>query len=223
MRELRSVHASGRGSPPSSSCSTYADGARHRDRDRRRTRDDHLRRKDRRIATTQRNQPARVDVQVQRRSRVRPAVAAVIELARKHLRTLPENLACPPGCAECCSGYEPFVSKADVQRIADHFGISYEKRTRRLRRAAAIGRRITMSGTCVRSTTTSRASAFSCAARARATTTAGSTNRVRSIAARSRRSAATTSIPTSSTTARSRRGVRSAPSTRPRCPNKKKM
>jgi len=55
------------------------------------------------------------------------AVAAVIELARKHLRTLPENLACPPGCASCCSGYEPFVSKADVQRIADHFGISYEK------------------------------------------------------------------------------------------------
>ncbi len=29
------------------------------------------------------------------------AVAAVIGLARKHLRDLPENLACPPGCAEC--------------------------------------------------------------------------------------------------------------------------
>jgi Fe-S-cluster containining protein len=53
------------------------------------------------------------------------AIGGVIELARKHLRELPENLACPPGCAECCSGYEPFVSVSDVQRIADHFGISY--------------------------------------------------------------------------------------------------
>lgn len=48
------------------------------------------------------------------------AVARVIELARKHLRDLPENVACPPGCAECCSGYEPFVSRADVDRIAAH-------------------------------------------------------------------------------------------------------
>ena len=55
------------------------------------------------------------------------AVAKVIDLARKHLKDLPANVACPPGCAECCSGYEPFVSKADVQRIADHFGISYEQ------------------------------------------------------------------------------------------------
>ncbi|MGH7727804.1 MAG: YkgJ family cysteine cluster protein [Vulcanimicrobiaceae bacterium] len=55
------------------------------------------------------------------------AVRAVIELARKHLRDLPENLACPPGCAECCSGYEPFVSRADVQRIADHLGMSYRE------------------------------------------------------------------------------------------------
>jgi len=54
------------------------------------------------------------------------AVAKVIELARKHLYDLPENVACPPGCAECCSGYEPFVSRADVQRIADHFGFTYE-------------------------------------------------------------------------------------------------
>lgn len=54
------------------------------------------------------------------------AIAAVIELARKHVRDLPENVACPPGCAECCSGYEPFVSKADVQRIADHFGMPYQ-------------------------------------------------------------------------------------------------
>ncbi len=53
------------------------------------------------------------------------AVGAVIELARKHLRDLPDNVACPPGCAECCSGYEPFANKGDVQRIADHFGISY--------------------------------------------------------------------------------------------------
>ncbi len=54
------------------------------------------------------------------------AIGAVIELARKHLRDMPENAACPPGCAECCSGYEPFVSKADVARIADHFKIPYE-------------------------------------------------------------------------------------------------
>ena len=46
------------------------------------------------------------------------AVGKVIELARRHLKDLPENIACPPGCAECCSGYEPFVSKADVVRIA---------------------------------------------------------------------------------------------------------
>jgi Fe-S-cluster containining protein len=55
------------------------------------------------------------------------AVAAVISLARKNLRVLPENLACPPGCAQCCSGYEPFVSKADVQRIADHLGLTYKQ------------------------------------------------------------------------------------------------
>jgi Fe-S-cluster containining protein len=53
------------------------------------------------------------------------AVRQVIELARKHLYDLPENVSCPPGCAECCSGYEPFVNKADVQRIADHLGMSY--------------------------------------------------------------------------------------------------
>ena len=54
------------------------------------------------------------------------AVAKVIELGRKHLRDMPDNAACPPGCAECCSGYEPFVSRADVQRIADHFGMTYD-------------------------------------------------------------------------------------------------
>jgi Fe-S-cluster containining protein len=53
------------------------------------------------------------------------AVRGVIELARKHLKEMPENIACPPGCAECCSGYEPFVSKSDVQRIADHLGLTY--------------------------------------------------------------------------------------------------
>jgi len=53
------------------------------------------------------------------------AIGKVIDLARKHLKDLPENLACPPGCAECCSGYEPFVSKSDVQRIAEHFGMPY--------------------------------------------------------------------------------------------------
>ena len=54
------------------------------------------------------------------------AVKTVIDLARRHLRAMPDNVACPPGCAECCSGYEPFVSREDVQRIADHFGIPYE-------------------------------------------------------------------------------------------------
>jgi Fe-S-cluster containining protein len=54
------------------------------------------------------------------------AVAVVIDLARKHLRDMPDNAACPPGCAECCSGYEPFVSRSDVQRIADHFKMSYD-------------------------------------------------------------------------------------------------
>jgi Fe-S-cluster containining protein len=58
------------------------------------------------------------------------AIRHVIELARKHARALPDNIACPPGCASCCSGYEPFVSKADVQRIADHFNISYERALR---------------------------------------------------------------------------------------------
>lgn len=55
------------------------------------------------------------------------AVRAVIELSRKKLYELPENVACPPGCAQCCAGYEPFVNRADVQRIADHFGMTYEE------------------------------------------------------------------------------------------------
>ena len=55
------------------------------------------------------------------------AIRRVIELARKHHKDLPENVACPPGCAECCSGYEPFVSRADVQRIADHLGLTYKQ------------------------------------------------------------------------------------------------
>ncbi len=53
------------------------------------------------------------------------AIAKVIDLSRERLKELPDNIACPPGCAECCSGYEPFVSKADVQRIADHLGMTY--------------------------------------------------------------------------------------------------
>ena len=56
------------------------------------------------------------------------AIGRVIDMARKHLKDLPDNVACPPGCAECCSGYEPFVSKADVQRIADHFGMATRRR-----------------------------------------------------------------------------------------------
>lgn len=58
------------------------------------------------------------------------AIRTVIELSRKHLYDLPENVACPPGCAECCSGYEPFVNRADVQRIADHFGMTYAEAMR---------------------------------------------------------------------------------------------
>lgn len=58
-------------------------------------------------------------------------IGRVIDLARKHLKDMPENVACPPGCAECCSGYEPFVSKADVARIAQHFGIDYDEAVRR--------------------------------------------------------------------------------------------
>jgi Fe-S-cluster containining protein len=54
------------------------------------------------------------------------AVAQVIALARKHLKELPDTIACPPGCAECCSGYEPFVTQADVRRIAEHLGMSDE-------------------------------------------------------------------------------------------------
>lgn len=46
------------------------------------------------------------------------AIGKVIDLARKHHKDLPENVACPPGCAECCSGYEPFVSRADLERMA---------------------------------------------------------------------------------------------------------
>jgi len=54
------------------------------------------------------------------------AIRQVIELSRKHMYDLPDNLACPPGCAECCSGYEPFVSRADVQRLAEHLGMTYD-------------------------------------------------------------------------------------------------
>ncbi len=52
------------------------------------------------------------------------AIARVIDLARKHHKDLPDNVACPPGCAECCSGYEPFVSREDVDRIARFLNVS---------------------------------------------------------------------------------------------------
>jgi Fe-S-cluster containining protein len=55
------------------------------------------------------------------------AIRRVIELSRKHQYDLPDNISCPPGCAECCSGYEPFVSRADVQRIADHLKMTYDE------------------------------------------------------------------------------------------------
>jgi len=52
------------------------------------------------------------------------AIAKVIELSRKHVKDMPENVACPPGCAECCSGYEPFVSRQDVDRMAQFLKMS---------------------------------------------------------------------------------------------------
>ena len=52
------------------------------------------------------------------------AIGKVIALARKHLKDLPENIACPPGCAECCSGYEPFVSRPDLERMASFLDMS---------------------------------------------------------------------------------------------------
>ena len=55
------------------------------------------------------------------------AIAAVIGLARKHLLDMPENASCPPGCAQCCSGYEPFVSRADVERMAASFKMTYQE------------------------------------------------------------------------------------------------
>jgi Fe-S-cluster containining protein len=53
------------------------------------------------------------------------AIAKVVALSRKHLYDMPENASCPPGCAECCKTYEPFVSGADVERIAQHLGLTY--------------------------------------------------------------------------------------------------
>lgn len=55
------------------------------------------------------------------------AIGRVIELSRKHLKDMPENVACPPGCAECCSGYEPFVSKPDLARMASHLGMTQQE------------------------------------------------------------------------------------------------
>jgi len=52
------------------------------------------------------------------------AIGNVIDLARKRLRTLPDTLACPPGCASCCSGYEPFVSRDDVRRLGEALRLS---------------------------------------------------------------------------------------------------
>ena len=145
----------------------------------------------------QRDHPPRMGLQIQRRPRVRRALGRVIDLARKHLKDLPDNVACPPGCAECCSGYEPFVSKSDVQRIADHLGISYEET---MHRYVVSGPRPTdfTSAGCARSRTTSPISASSSWARAAAATTAASTRRVHTTAASSRPSAArtsTTSLP----------------------------
>jgi len=55
------------------------------------------------------------------------AVARVVALARKHQGDMPENVACPPGCAQCCKGYEPFVTQPDLERIAAHLSLSTER------------------------------------------------------------------------------------------------
>src|SRR5437660_1558489 len=55
------------------------------------------------------------------------AIRRVIERSRKHQYDLPENVTCPPGCAECCSGYEPFVNREDVARMASHFGMTFDE------------------------------------------------------------------------------------------------
>ena len=90
--------------------------------------------------TRSRSESGRISITTIRSSSKRSR--KVIDLARKHLKDMPDNIACPPGCAECCSGYEPFVSRADVQRIADHFGVTYGDAHTRLRRRASIRRRI---------------------------------------------------------------------------------
>lgn len=59
------------------------------------------------------------------------AIKRVVELARRHLRDMPDNVSCPPGCAGCCMAYEPYVSESDVQRIAKHLGLSYAETMRR--------------------------------------------------------------------------------------------
>jgi Fe-S-cluster containining protein len=59
------------------------------------------------------------------------AIKRLVDLAREHLRDLPDNVSCPPGCAGCCMAYEPFVSESDVQRIAQHLGLSYKETMKR--------------------------------------------------------------------------------------------
>ncbi len=71
--------------------------------------------------------PQGVGLQIQRRPRVRRGGRARDRALAQAQYDLPENVACPPGCAECCSGYEPFVSGPDVQRIADHLGLTYDQ------------------------------------------------------------------------------------------------
>ena len=82
-------------------------------------------------------------LQIQRRSRDGEGRRRASSSSRASTSSeLPENVACPPGCAECCSGYEPFVNKADVQRIADHFGMTLRRSDERVHRRAPVGRRL---------------------------------------------------------------------------------
>jgi hypothetical protein len=167
-------------------------GSEHRDR--RRTHHDQVQRKHRALLQRERALASRVGVQVQRRSRDGARRSGVIELARKHLYDLPGNVACPPGCAECCSGYEPFVSKADVQRHRRSLRLHLRRNAERVRGAARIGRRIQRRLSQESRPRTSRAKCVFLKGRARANTTAACIARGRTTAARSRRSAATTSM-----------------------------
>jgi hypothetical protein len=123
------------------------------------------------------------------------AIAKVVALSRKHLYDMPENASCPPGCAECCKTYEPFVSGADVERIAQHLGLTYAQVMREY-----VNERPSADGFVVGwlKKKGSPMSACSSKAVARANTTAASTRAAHTTVAISRQSDAKMSTPRSS-------------------------